>query len=159
MRRNVLLVVLSLSVASWAATADAQSRAKGKKKDQPRVLKEGDEFKIALPSDVVLRDPNIEKAGIIQSKSVVFPVCLQPLPDRKFAEWQFDLDSRDLYVIAAKTGDRAGIDRMLAEGRALRLPAGTTLLVLLRNSVEARCRVTGGEYSGKVVNVFIKYLN
>jgi hypothetical protein len=157
MFRKSWLVVLSLSLALPCSPVIAQAKAKAKKKDQPRVLKEGDEFKIGSDPAVVLRDPNLEKAGILESRSIVFPACLQSFPDRKFAEYQ--VDSRDAYIMAGRFGDRAGIERMLAEGRALRLPAGTTLLVLQRNSVECRCRVTSGEHTGKVVIAFIKYLN
>lgn len=159
MRRNALLVVLSLSVAVPCPPALAQSRARGRKKEPPRVLKVGDEVKVWLDPNEILRDPKLEKAGVVSAGAVVVPACRQDQPNSALPGWQYDLDTHDIYVTAGKYGDKAGIDRMLAEGRALRLPVGTKVLVLSRSTIECRARVVEGGEGGRIVEIYIRYLN
>jgi hypothetical protein len=163
LRQSLLLIVVAALVCT-ASSAEAQS--KSRKKDAPRVLKAGDEVRLFVPLGVVTRGdvqtaseyPNAAKAGVVGPDFLVMAVAQAPIRGADRYRDQIDSQTRDDLNAAARVGDRAAVDRMLAEGRAAKLTDGTKLLVTYRtpNTPDCRARIVEGPDAGKIVEVPVR---
>jgi hypothetical protein len=164
MLRQSLLLVAVITLAALAPSAEAQS--KSRKKDAPRVLKAGDEVRLFVPLAVVTRGdvqtaseyPNAAKAGVVGPDFLVIAVAQAPIRGADRYRDQIDSQTRDDLNAAARVGDRTAVDRMLAEGRAAKVPVDTKLLVTYRTpgTPDCRARVVDGPDAGKIVEVPVR---
>lgn len=156
-----------LVVALVCAVPTAGAQPKVRKKDVPRVLKAGDEVRLFVPLAVVTRgnvttaseNPNAGRAGVIGPDFLVLAILQGPTLGAS-PTYQDRLDGlahNDLQGAAA-IGDKAAVDKMLAEGRAVKLAGGTKLFVTFRipNASECRARVVEGPDAGKIVEVPVR---
>jgi hypothetical protein len=165
MPRQLLLLLFVAALVCAAPSADAQSRSR--KKDAPRVLKAGDEVRLFVPLAVVTRgnittaseNPNAPKAGVIGPDFLVMVVLQGPTPGNQ-PTYQDRLDelAHNELQAAAKSGDRAAVDKMLAEGRAAKVMVNTKLFVTYRIAPgsECRARIVEGADAGKIVEVPVR---
>jgi hypothetical protein len=163
--KSPLLIVVAALVCA-APSAEAQSRSR--KKDAPRVLKAGDEVRLFVALATVTRgnvttpseNPNAAKAGVIGPDFLVMVVLQGPtLGTQPTYQDRLDERTRSDLQAAAAIGDRAAVDKMIAEGRAVKLTADTKLFVTYRsppNASECRARIVEGADAGKIVEVPVR---
>lgn len=163
-RKSLPLLVVAAFVCA-VPSVDAQS--KSRKKDAPRVLKAGDEVRLFVPLAVATRgnittaseNPNAPKAGVIGPDFLVMVVLQRPtLGTQPTYQDRLDELAHNELQAAAKIGDKAAVDKMIAEGRAVKLTAGTTLFVTERIAPgsECRARIVDGTDAGKIVEVPVR---
>jgi hypothetical protein len=164
LRKSLLLLVVATLVCA-APSADAQSRSR--KKDAPRVLKAGDEVRLFVPLAITVRgnittaseNPNAAKAGVIGPDFLVMVVLQRPtLGTQPSYQDRLDELAHNELQAAAKVGDRVAVDKMLAEGRAVKVAVDTKLFVTERIAPgsECRARIVDGADAGKIVEVPVR---
>jgi hypothetical protein len=163
LRQSLPLLVVTALV---GAAVPVEAQSKSRKRDVPRVLKAGDEVRLFIPIAVVKRGdvqtaseyPNAAKAGVIGPDFLVTAVVQGPIEGADRYRDRIDLQTRDDLNAAARVGDRAAVDRLLAEGRAAKLTDGTKLLVTYRTpgTPDCRARVVEGPDAGKIVEVPVR---
>jgi hypothetical protein len=162
--------VSSLSPAVVALLVGVQpppeARPKGKPKPGKKVaaplLQAGSEVTLTLSGDESAGDPT----------GIVLAVFRFATPGDDTRHTGIDDDTHNLLLKATRIGDRAGVDGLLAEGRAVRLTEGTRLIVTHRymrydpvrpgrvvgGDPDCRARIVAGEHKGKVVEVPVRNL-
>jgi hypothetical protein len=163
MLRQSLLLLAVVTLAALAPPAEAQS--KSRKKDAPRVLKAGDEVRLFVAPNVTRGDvgaassyPNAAKAGAVGPDFLVLAVFHSPtIGENRYGD-RLDEQTHNEFLIAAKIGDKAAVDKMLAEGRAAKVVADAKLFVTYRalNSWDCRARIVEGPDAGKIVEVPVR---
>jgi hypothetical protein len=164
LRKPLLLVVIATLV---CAVAPVEAQSKSRKKDAPRVLKAGDEVRIFVPLAVATRgnittaseNPNAPKAGVIGPDFLVMVVLQRPtLGTQPSYQDRLDELAHNELQAAAKIGDKAAVDKMIAEGRALKVAVDTKLFVTERIAPgsECRARIVEGSDAGKIVEVPVR---
>jgi hypothetical protein len=162
MRRVVIAMALMALTTGVAPPAGAQPKARAGKKAQAKVLTVGTEVSVFLTGGEAIGKPNVAKAGVAGPDWLVVTVC--PAPDLMGHEirMRYYVDSHNRLIDATRAGDKAGVDGLIAEGRAVRLAAGTRLIVTLvqrySDAAECQARVVAGEHAGKVVEIPIRNL-
>jgi hypothetical protein len=163
-RQSLLLVVVAALVGA-VTPVEAQSRSR--KKDTPRILKAGDEVRLFVALATVTRgnittaseNPNAPKAGVIGPDFLVMVVLQRPtLGTQPSYQDRLDELAHNELQAAAKVGDKAAVDKMIAEGRALKVAVDTKLFVTERIAPgsECRARVVEGADAGKIVEVPVR---
>jgi hypothetical protein len=163
MPRQSLFLTLVAALVCAAPSAEAQSRSR--KKDVPRVLKAGDEVRLFVAPNVTRGDvgaassyPNAAKAGAVGPDFLVLAVFQKPtLGEDRYWD-RLDEQAHNDLLIAAKNGDKAGVDKMLAEGRVAKVVADAKLFVTYRapNSWDCRARIVEGPDAGKIIEVPVR---
>jgi hypothetical protein len=164
LRQSLPLLVVAALV---CAVPHAEAQSRSRKKDVPRILKAGDEVRLFVPFAVATRgnittaseNPNAPKAGVIGPDFLVMVVLQGPTPGTQ-PTYQDRLDelAHNELQAAAKSGDKAAVDKMLAEGRAAKVPVDTKLFVTYRIAPgsECRARIVDGADAGKIVEVPVR---
>jgi hypothetical protein len=171
LRKSLLLIVVA-ALACAAVPAEAQSRAKARKKDQAKTLQVGDEVVTHLIGDEAKRFPKISAAGVITPDYLTVPVYRRISASRSDPDFYFDSQTTERFNEAAMNGDKVGMDRLVGEGRAVRVPPGTRLIVLQRSPTvvnsstglptvpggECMARIADGENKDKLISIPVRNL-
>jgi hypothetical protein len=170
--KSLLLVVIVAALVCAAPPADAQSRAKARKKDQAKTLQVGDEVVTLLIGDEAKRFPKISAAGVITPDYLTLPVYRRIGASQSDPDHYFDMQTTERFNATALIGDKVGMDRLVGEGRAVRVPPGTRLTVLQRSPMvvnsstglptvpggECMARIADGENKDKLISIPVRNL-
>jgi hypothetical protein len=171
LRKSLPLIVVAI-LACVVPSSEAQSRGKTRKKDQAKTLQVGDEVVTLLIGDEAKRFPKISAAGVVTPDYLTLPVYRRIGASQSDPDHYFDMQTTERFNAIALIGDKVGMDRLVGEGRAVRVPPGTKLTVLQRSPMvvnsstglptvpggECMARIADGENKDKLISIPVRNL-